>query len=228
MRTSFLILGCLFFLFLAPLVVAETDWDSFSSGSIDWVGEKIGFLFGEKDVATQTLFAILLFMILYPLIGSIFKSNNFFKFIISGAITALALIALPSNFLSSIRDQYGAMGATVLAIIPFIIMLVFTVRVESELVGRVIWIFYALYYFAIFVYSAVAGGQSFFSSENIPNFVAILAGIALFFGVPIIREAMFKGKLKELKREGASVALRSKMLHTLQKEELEAYDIKNK
>ncbi len=215
--------GVLFLLFLAPLVAA-----GFFDDVATWTGDKIGFLFGEKDIATQTLFAILLFMILYPLVGSVFKRSNFISFVISGAITALALIALPPNFLSSIRDQYGAMGATILAIIPFIIMLVFTIRVESELVGRVLWIFYALYYFAILIYSSVAGGQTFLSVENIPNFAALLGGVALFFFMPLMREAIFQGKLKGIKEEGVKIASRAKILHKLQQEELDAYDVKDK
>ncbi len=212
-----------FFLFSTPFVAAD-----FLSDSSGWVNEKMSFLFGEKEIATQTLFTILLFMILYPLVSLVFKHNKFFTFVISGAVTALVLIALPSNFLSSIRDQYGAMGATILAIIPFIIMLIFTTRIESELVGRVLWIFYALYYFTIITYSAVTGEKVFLSSENIPNFIAIFGGIVLFFFMPLIRNAIFKGQLKELKEEGAKVAVKAKLLHTLQQEELAAYGTKDK
>ncbi len=183
----------LLILFLVPFASADfgDDLTAFFSESANWMGSQIGFIFSGKEIATQTLFAILLFMVLYTSVDALFRKKWPFTVIVTGIITALAIIALPPNFLTSIRNQYGALGATILAIIPFLIILIFTIRVESNLVGRVLWIFYALYYFALYIYSIATEKNGWLSAENIPYFAAIIGGIVLFLFISPIRNAIF-------------------------------------
>ncbi len=219
----------LFCIFLfTPLISAQSDLSdiagSFFSEAKDFIVSGLSNLFGEREIATKSLFAILLFMVLYTTIAAAFKKKWLFNVLITGIVTALSIIWLPDNFLNAIRSQYGALGATILSIIPFVIVLIFTVKAESNLVGRILWLFYALYYMAVYVYAIAIEKTGWLSVENIPYFAAIIAGLVLFIGLPAVRNAIFKGQLKEIKEEGAKVASRAKVLHKLQREELKAYE----
>jgi hypothetical protein len=46
----------------------------------------------------------------------------------------------------------------------------------------------------------------------------------MFFFIPSIRQAIFKGELGAIKREGEMVAERARILHRLQKQELKGYE----
>jgi hypothetical protein len=207
---------------------AETAAEA-TRGVISGIGgvasEILSPLFGEKEMLTRVFFAILLGMIIYTIIGTWFKNQRaWIKWTITGVITALALIALPSNFIEAIRAQYGAMGAAILSVIPFAILLVFSVRVQSALVGRVVWIFFVVYYFALYIYMIVTEKTGWISAETIPFFFAIIAGILIFFLLGPIRRALFYGEMDAVKESGTKVAKRAKLLHELQSKELnEAY-----
>lgn len=222
-----LTLGLTFVAFLLHFVSAQSSFLSsagdFYSKALDSIGNGLNPLFAEKEAATKTLLAILFFMVAYTTIDAFFKKKWYFTFIITGIVTVLSVWWLPPEFISTIRTQYGAMGVAILSIIPFMIMLVFTIRVESDLVGRVLWLFYAIYYFTLFIYTIATGSGSWLSAENIPYYGAIIAGIFLFFTMPAVRRAIFKGQLKEIREEGAKAALESKVLREIKKKELGSY-----
>jgi signal transduction histidine kinase len=161
-------------------------------------------------------------MILYSIIKIVFKgAGKILTWIITGIITALALIALPSNFLEAIRIQYGAMGAAILSVIPFIIMLVFSLKVGSRMTARIVWIFFVIYYFALYLDKILRAKTSFFAVENIPYLFCILAGIIIFFFIGGIRNLLFKEKMKAVAEGGQRIVARGGLLHKLQKKELE-------
>ena len=193
----------------------------------DSTGKISGFLFSDKSVATKTLFSILLFLVLYIIIDMTFRRKWYFTIFVTGIVTALSIISIPDEFLLSLLSGYGALGSSFIALIPLLILLVFTFRVKSNLVGQVAWVFYGVYYFAYISYSAFTKSSSFFSLQNIPEFGAIIVGILMFFFIPSIRHAIFKGELQAIKLEGEEVALQARTLHTLQKNELKGYNAKD-
>lgn len=200
--------------------IADNTKQAFSEIS-QTTQEILGPLFGEKEMLTRALMFVLLFMIIYSIVSSVFPKKYIVTLLSSLIITALSILWIPSNFLEAIRTQYGAMGAALLSIIPFIILLIFTAKVKSMLVARATWIFFIIYYFALYIYKLATEEAGFLSAENIPYLAAIIAGIGIFFFIKQIREAIFGGEMQTLEAEGMKIAERSKTLHKVQKEELE-------
>jgi hypothetical protein len=181
-------------------------------------------LFGDTELLSRVFFAVLLGMIIYSIVGTMFKeSQNWIKWGITGAITSLALLGLPSSFLEAIRIQYGAMGAAILTIIPFIIILIFSLKSGSVLIARMTWIFYAVYYFTMYLYGIATSKTGWFSFETAPYLIAFFAGIFIFFGMPTIRNLIFKGELAGLEERGMGKVKRRKLLQEIQDEDLGRY-----
>ena len=173
-----------------------------AESAVTWVSGILGTLltplFAEKEMLTRVFFALLLGMIIYSIISVMFKdSGRGIKWGITGAITALALMGLPSEFLEVVRTQYGAMGAAILTVIPFIIIMAFSLRVGNRVIARITWLLYAMYYFAMFAYVATIKG-GFFTTESMPYGIAFFVGIIIFFGIGQIRNLLFKGELEGL------------------------------
>lgn len=198
------------------------------AGLGDSVKAALSYLFGNvsdanvnKDILTKFFFAILLGMIIYSIAGTVFSRNKWTVWISTIIITLLAIIWLPVNFIQVIRDQYGVMGATILSVIPFIIVLVFSVRVGSALVGRVTWVFYVFYYLTFYAYEVYNTGKEWISAETIPYLGAIVAGLVVFLLIGPIRKALFWGEMAGIKESGKATIKKGKLLHKLQGEELE-------
>ncbi|MFA6023002.1 MAG: hypothetical protein WC781_02865 [Candidatus Pacearchaeota archaeon] len=179
---------------------------------------------------SSVLLGALLWIVLYSVLGQIFKvGEKRWARVFSGAvaliITLLAFIYLPANFVEAITLQYSAMGAAILTVIPFAILLYFTVWVsESLLIARVTWIFYIVYYFTLFIYKlASTPAEGGWWAQTIPYWGAIIAGILILILIPGIRTFVFRGKLTAVKEKGMNAAQRRKALLNLEKENLEAF-----
>lgn len=141
--------------------------------------------FGEKEMLSRFFFAVLLAMFVYSTLRVFMDDTHaLIVWIATGAVTALAIIAIPTDFLEAIRTQYGIMGATILSAIPFAIVTFFTIKSKNYLVSHATWIFYTIYYFALFgqkVYEKLGTGNfwssAVFSPDVLPYFIAVLAGI---------------------------------------------------
>jgi len=128
----------------------------------------LGPLFGDQEMLSRVFMAMLLGLIIFSIVTTMFKdSGRVTKWGITLAITSLALLGIPAEFLQVIRMQYGAMGATVLTLIPFIILLAFSLKSESVLIARVTWIFYAFYYLAMYLYKISSLGLAFHRNPSI-------------------------------------------------------------
>jgi hypothetical protein len=200
-----------------------------TAGVLKATGDFLKPFFDNKELITRFFFIVLLFLIISPIIEVVFGAAN--KWVnrgIAAIITLLAILWLPSNFITAIRDQYGVMGAAILSVIPFIILLIFTVRTGSILVGRLLWLFYVVYYFALYIYRVAqlyttSGTFSLFATQAIPYIGAIIVGILMLIFLSPIRKFIFKGEMEKIKEAGTEVVERGKLLHKLQKKELEAY-----
>ena len=154
-------------------------------------------------------------MIIYSIVSTMFRtSGRTVTWGITGAITSLALLGLPKGFLEAVRTQYGAMGATILTVIPFMIIAVFSIKVKNILIARVTWIFYAMYYFAMYTYRIYEYG-GWFTSESLPYMAAFVVGIVLFFGVGVIRNLMFIGEVEGLMESGMKKVQKRKVATTI-------------
>jgi hypothetical protein len=177
-------------------------------------------VFGEQWFnLTRVFLFILLTLIIWsimPLIlGEDKKALNFW---ISLVIATISIIAIPPELLDTLIQNYGAMGAAMLTVIPFALILVFSARVQNALLARVVWIFYCIYYFALYIHKAI---ETAGTMENIYYGFAIIGGILMFFLIGKIRNLIFFGKMDAIKETGLQIARRGKLLHKVQKEELE-------
>ncbi|MFH1522139.1 MAG: hypothetical protein ABIF18_04235 [archaeon] len=189
--------------------------EAVTTGIGGFFGTFLGPLFGEKEMLSRVFFALLLGMIIYSIISVMFsESNSWIKWGITGAITSLALLGLPSGFLEAIRTQYGAMGATILTVIPFLIILMFSLKAENLLIARLTWIFYAMYYLSMYAYMATSKG-GFFTTESMPYGIAFFVGILIFFGLPAIRNLLFKGEIEGLMEKGMNKVEKRKTARTI-------------
>jgi len=175
-------------------------------------------LFGEREMVTRIAFAILIFMLVYSVMSLILPPKGWIPGIASGAVTVLTMIAMPSGMLEAIRTQYGAMGGALLTIIPIIILFVFTARIKSLMVAKLMWITFFLYYLALLGYGMF--------TEEISNrgwyIAATLITVIGFLTSGILRKQLFNLTLETYTEEGESIIKSAKELHKLQKSELES------
>lgn len=153
------------------------------------------------------LLGILLWMILYSVVGKmeLFENNPFLIGAISLISTLLAFIYLKDQptFLELIRGEFGALGATVLVIFPFLLAIYFTSLVSPSLIiARAIWGVFGLYYFLILLYTWGNSNLPFFSKETWWYVVAVLSSIILFIFIPFIRKGFWNIKLESKVEKG--------------------------
>lgn len=232
----FLVLGILgmFLVSMMGLVLGEDlsgEAGAIAESGVTWAGGFFGTLlaplFGDQEMLSRVFFALLLGMIIFSIISVMFgTSSRTMQWTITGIITSLSLLGLPAGFLEAIRTQYGAMGATILTIIPFIIILTFSLRTRSILVARVTWIFYSFYYLAMYlslIFAKSSGG--WITSETIPYIGGFFAGIFIFAGVGNIRRLLRKGEIQGLLERGKTKVKTRAALQKIQDEDLGRYNI---
>ncbi|MEA3248714.1 MAG: hypothetical protein U9Q73_03355 [Nanoarchaeota archaeon] len=215
------VLGLFLISMIAGIVSAEdfsAEAGEFAESAVTGIGGFFGTLFeplfGETEILSRVFFAILLGMIIYSIISVLFKdSGPWIHWGITGAITSLALLGLPLNFLEVVRTQYGAMGAAILTIIPFMIILVFSLKLENKLFARVIWLFYTGYYLSMYLYGI--GKNGWFTTESIPYMIAFIVGLFLFFGIGAIRNLLFKGEIEGLLEKGMGKVEKRRVARTI-------------
>ncbi|MFH1710862.1 MAG: hypothetical protein ABH840_00960 [Nanoarchaeota archaeon] len=227
----FFILG-LFSIFLISFAIsvvsAATNAEVVASSIATWL-ETVKL---NPASLSSILLGVLLWIILYSIVKQIFGfEGGRLAWLAPGAVSLIIVIItflyLPSNFIEAIALQYGAMGATILTIIPFVIMIYFTAVVSNKLiVARAIWIFYTVYYFTMFLYK-VASSTEVISADNIPYFGAMIVGTAMIFIVGYMREKVFTAEL-DSKEEAAMKAVKVRgTLRKVQNKEAAEYDIWN-
>lgn len=177
--------------------------------------------FGEKELFSRVLLAILLFMIVYEVIDFAFKMEGWTRKLISVIVTILGILVIPPEFVTLIRDNFGVMGAAILTIIPFLIVLAFSIRMGGGVMARAVWAIYALYYLIIYFYKWINSTNPWWSSPAlIPYLLAMIVGIIMFWVIKPIRNAVFKGNMREIEEEGEKIVRRAGTLHKLQRHEL--------
>jgi len=220
-----IILSILFIgMILSPLVLAETAEElgrQTTQGIVDFFSGAKGALeplFGTPGDLTKIFFGILLFMIVYSIVTYLFPGKEWMAAGATLLVTLISFLLIPDEFIEILKAQYGAMGVAMLTTIPFAILTLFTLRIGSGFLGQLTWIFYSVYFLGMILYKIFETG---WDSVNAIYILAFIGGIAMIFLVKPIRNAIFHGHMEEMEEEGMKIVKRGKLLHNLQKEELE-------
>ncbi|MFH1451927.1 MAG: hypothetical protein ABIF88_01995 [archaeon] len=161
-------------------------------------------LFGDLQLMSRILLFILLMMAVYSILDNIdFFKKGFVRFTSSLVIALIAVISIPTGFLDAIETQYGAMGAALLVMIPFLIILYFTIKVDNLLIARLTWGFYAFYNLMLYAYKAfvIYTDKGFANASLIPHLVGFGLGVFVFFGIKPIRRLIFHGETQALEEK---------------------------
>ena len=230
-----LILSIVFVSILSGFVLAQDEVtledvgeevENWSTYANELFGTFFDPLYGENMWATKVFLFLLLFLIGLVIIPYITGEKKILNFFLSIVISLLMISVIPNEFIKSIALQYGIAGATILSVIPFVMILVLSVLVRSPLIAQVIWLFYVVYYLAFYIYmlwnlSYERGNVILYSGEFLPYLAAIIVGFLCFIFIKKLRELVFQGQMKALEETGERIIERGGLLHKLQKEELE-------
>jgi len=224
----------LFAISLLPAVSAQqTGLSIVVIGIADSIQEIFDAIRFDVDNSSKVLLGILLWIVLFSVLSQmellkVGNSGRILSGVVSLIITLLTFILMPPNFIEAIVLQYGALGATILTVIPFVIMIYFTFKVsKSLLVSRIAWIFYVVYYMSLFVYkiaetTTVNSGWDLVS-QNIPYIGAIVAGALVFLFIKRLRIWKIEQEIDEMKERGAEAVEEIKLLNKLKRKELKGY-----
>ncbi|MBS3079417.1 hypothetical protein J4218_04805 [Candidatus Pacearchaeota archaeon] len=210
-----------------PNAIRETTKNSIQTAFAPIMGVVSGILeiiFGAQWLnATRFFLFVLLTLIIWSIIPLILgdkgKALNFW---ISLIIAIIAIMAIPPELLDALVANYGAMGAAMLTVIPFAIILVFSVRVQNAILARLVWIFYCIYYFGLYIYkitsvaatgTGTAAGYTFYV-------LAIFGGIIMFFVIGGIRNLLWYGEMDAIKETGKQLIEEESLLGKLNRKRL--------
>jgi hypothetical protein len=222
---------------VANLVAAETNLDVWKVNFANALDQ----LHANPYYSTLILLGVLLWIILFTIIKQMFnyESTTIFSwgFIAPSAISLIMVILtfmfIPQSMIEAIALQYTAMGAAILTVIPFAIMLYFTLNVlKSTMASRILWIFYIIYYFLIFIYKIAMSTVPFTTAvaqpENWPYVGAIIAGIIIFAFTKNIKDLVYKGKLSDAEeRANEEISLRATNRRVEDREARERFNPRN-
>jgi len=221
-KKSVLVFGVLgLFLFsMFSFVLAQDSIDSrnnvitsaaneFNAGPAGTLAE---FLQNNAKINPKVLSSVLLGLLLYIIIYSFvtkalgFKreSGTLFHFgsiVVSLVVVVLSFLYIPENFIDSIVLQYGAMGMAIVAIVPYLIMLYYTLDVvKNRFAAKAVWLFYVVYYTGLFVYRVGTNGWTSWL-QNVPYMGAIAVGLVMLFWIAPLRDIWFKEHLEGVKEK---------------------------
>jgi len=230
MKKGGIIIGALFaVVFLSAFVAAKTLFGGATTSLAD-IFNSIGL---DAGTLTKILLIILLWMVLFNIVHQLKLGGNWRtgSAIIALIMAILAFIYIPQEAVNAIVLQYGAMGATILTVIPFLIILWFSLSTDNLFMARITWIFYAFYYFGLFIFKMATENfpetatfwQMITSSQEIAYMIGFIAGIVVFFMLPYIRNLIFKGEMEKLAEKGKHAAAVRKTLIRTERENLEAF-----
>lgn len=223
-KSSIFLLALFAVVFLSTFVAAATVAQEAASSIANFF-EGAGLSAG---MMTKILLIVLLWLIVWNIVHELKLGGNssLISSIIALIISILAFIYIPQEEINAIVLQYGAMGSTILTVIPFIIILWFSLRTDNLFIARITWIFYVFYYFLLFVYkwatTEVPAGAAWWT-VGLPYLIALVMGIIIFFVLAPIRNLIFKGEMEKLGEKATKAAAVRKTLVKAEKKSLEAF-----
>ncbi len=173
---------------LEPVVESGDSWfkDGFSNAKT-WTVDNLKFtdLAENSEQYVGWLYALLLGMIIYTIISTFFAgSSKWVQWTITGAITAIAMIGIPGEVIASLESSYGAMGSAILAMIPFVIIFWFSIKVDNYALAKGTWLFFGLYYLAF----ALIGFSGSTDTEGWPYLIGLIGCVAMFYFIGFFRK----------------------------------------
>jgi hypothetical protein len=199
----------------------------------NWIGRFIlTTLFGSstpdpKEAVTHIFMGLVLFLLIY----SIFDAMQFFgdekkifDWLISIGVTMLVLMALPPDFFNYILPSYGAMGAAILTMLPFLAIFIFSIRVRSIFFAQMTWMFFAIYFIGFYGLSAIGaydGSKEIYN--NVPAILYLiigLAGLGMMWFIPLVRQLFGRGKRNEAVKDIENAGKLNKALMKARAEEM--------
>ena len=199
-----ILLGLITFIFLTSILsqivlAADNVGDQLSNAQTREAGRAIGnvlispflgfaegvlqAIFGSQwAIGTRVFFFILLWLIIGSIIPAVFTNlgstdNKFLQWMISFVIAVISVIAIPPEMLDNLLLSYGAMGATLLTMIPFAIILVFSITTPNGLLARATWIFFSVYFIGLYLYKIIsANGKAeiMYAVASILGFIMVI------------------------------------------------------
>lgn len=145
-------------------------------------------------------------LVLLLLIYSVFDTMGFFKteennfnwlnWLISIGVTMIVLIALPPDFFNYILPGYGAMGAAIMSVLPFIIIFGFTIKIRSVPMGQMVWFFFSAYFIGFYVLTSLRVFDNTWEGTIGGLFYLVIGGLGVFmiFFFPVLRNFILKGQ----------------------------------
>lgn len=196
MKKVFVIVLLILILFSFNFILAQEELPAPNPSSGRTNFDELGERFGKIDINFESLnlsvnfsrllLGILLWMVLYSIFSEMRLFENTSVYWSGGValiVTLLAFIYIPSDLINAIGTEYGALGATVLTVIPFVIAIYFSVWVsKSVIIARLIWLAFFLYYVVILGYAWGNVSYETFNLWEPPNlYYAIASFISLLF-----------------------------------------------
>jgi hypothetical protein len=111
-----------------------------------------GLTKAQATIVSHILLGILFLIIIFTIVEVLpfFPSNGFVKFLVSIIVTVLAMMLLPAADIEAVMGTYQALGIVLTSIVPFLVMLAFTIKWDERhpqyrFVSTIIWIGFVVY-----------------------------------------------------------------------------------
>ena len=194
-------------------VSAETNFEVWGRSTLGGLGKIATSLKFTPGNSTTILLGILLWMVIHTIIKKTGIAGGtqakVWPVIISLIITILAFIYIPETLLMSIGANYGALGATILTVLPFFFAFYFTTAItEDYAMAKIIWFMFMAYYLLMFAFTwgfvePSTSTINYFGNEvkssTLDGFFYIIGSIAsltMFIFLGFFRNTAWKAQLE--------------------------------
>lgn len=184
---------------------------------IDSFKENIGSKIMTAIASSQTgfikfLFFILVFLVISAIVSMIplFKEKKGISILVSIVISILSVYFIPSELITLMVNPYSALGAAILSVIPFAIMVLFTqYMLTNRFLKEIAWLFFAVLMVALMIYTQIETRQGPSWLGWLYGLTSVAAVFMLFFGKKLDKY-IWRGKLEALE-EGVDKKIQKRL-----------------
>lgn len=195
-------LTCIVLLLSLNIILAQMPEDStYGKEGAKWIAGTFSDFFSESGWTggnmsaniAKIFFFVMIALVIYLVIGSIFPHQQIIMMILSALISFLATAYITPDEVYSLLISYTALGLTITTLIPLLILFGLTYKAVTATEGQVqlimvqwfAWILFAAYSFYRFIYDFFWGKEG----STFMNFMllgtAIVAAVMAVFDKPI-------------------------------------------
>lgn len=134
------------------------DLGSFIDGAKDFFTMFFEKILGESSTTTVFFERVLILLIIYGVVYSVlnnfdlFSNSPFILFFISAAVSILGVKFFTDSFIQTILVPYGALGASVAILLPFLIWFMFVhTSVKGPFARRAAWVLFGIVFIGLFI-----------------------------------------------------------------------------